>query len=370
MRKVYLTMMLVAGLVACSACTRNSAKTKGENDLFKSVPVETSIKQSLLSKYPAPDAISLTVTKQTQSKAKTLDYPVSFASSDDGGFYISDNNGHAVFYVSSDLASVKKFSDKNGEKQLQYPNTIQMQQDKIFVSDNDGIKVFARDQSLQKTLRPFYASFHFAVDASENIFLNPILLKPKESDPLIVKLDKQGSRIGGFGKRLNRTEHNNLEDEAYLCEVNGKVITAFKHRPLIQIYDANKGELLREFSATHPIFEELKKLEEDRNFVNPREGVLMLPRYIGGVRATSDRIYVLLYLPQPEILEYNFQGREIARYRATEQRTVVDYFGFDVRVINNKHQFTVGSIDTQHLPTLSVLSNVPSQNQQTKEGLK
>lgn len=370
MSRAGLTILLTVSLMACSACVRNSAETKAKADPFKPPPIELTVKQNLLRKHTALSAISLAVIKQTNSKENPLNYPVSLTSSGDGGFYISDNNGHAVFYISPDLASVNKFSDRNGEKQLQYPNTIQMQQDKIFVSDNDGIKVFARDGLLQKTLRPFYASFHFTVDSTENIFLNPILLKPIESDPLIVKLDKKGSRIGGFGRRLNRSDHNNLEDEVYLCEVSGKVIAAFKHRPLIQIYDGNKGEMLREFSATHPIFDELKKLEEDKNFINPKEGVLMLPRYIGGVRATPDRIYVLLYLPQPEILEYNFQGQEIARYRATEQNTAVDYFGFDVRLAGNKHQFTIGSIDTQHLPTLALFSDAANQNQQMKEGSK
>ena len=370
MRKVCLIMLLIMSLVACSACVRNSAETKAESDPFKPLPIELSTKQSLLRKYPAPSAISLTVMKQTHSNENPLNYPVSLASSDDGSFYISDNNGHAVFYISSDLASVKKVSDKNGERQLQYPNTVQMQQDKLFVSDNDGIKVFTPDGSLQKTLRSFYAYFHFTVDSTESIFLNPILLNPKETDPLIVKLDKEGSRISGFGQRLNRLDHNNLEDEAYLCEVSGKVIAAFKHRPLIQIYDGNTGELVHEFSVTHPIFDDLKKLGEDKDFIHPKEGVLLLPRYIGGVRATLDRIFVLLYLPQAEILELNFQGQEIARYRATEQVAASDYFGFDVRSIGDKHQFTVGSIDTLHVPTLAVFSDATSQNQQTKEGSK
>jgi hypothetical protein len=241
-----------------------------------------------------------------------------------------------------------------------------VRQSKIFISDNDGIKVFGRDGSFLELLRIYYSIFHFTVDAQGNIFANPSFIEPKESDPLIVSLDAKGMRVGGFGKRMNRADHDGLEDRVYLCAVDEMAIAAFKHRPRVQVYDRKTGELIREFDVTHPMFPDLLKLAEDKQYVKPRPGVVRLPLYISGVEATPTRIYVLLSLPQPEIIEFSIRGQEIARYRAQLSPSVFSYFGFDVRSTESARQFTVGMFDQQRRPVLATFS--PATNlTQTKE---
>jgi hypothetical protein len=329
------------------------------------------IKQRLLEAHSVSDAVVLTTVRQIGGARGLMEYPVSLASSEDGNIYISDNNGQALYHALPDLATLKKLPTSGENGQLQYPNTVQTWRKEILVSDNDGIKVFGRNGSFRKLLRTYYAAFHFTVDADGKIYANPTFLTPKESDPLIVKLDEKGTRVAGFGKRLNRTEHNNLEDEAYLCELHGNLVVAFKHQPLVQIYSSQEGKLLREFNVSHPVFGELKKLGEDKEFVNPKKGVIMLPRYMGGVKAINDKIYVLLHLPRLEIVEFDFQGKETDRYRAPEELSAANYFGFDVRLAGDSRQFVVGVIDPIHVPALITLRpNVKAQTSNKKERAK
>jgi len=371
MRSILVSLALTICALISGACSQSASTSGGVTDAAKPLPNEMYIKQRMLEAHSPPDAAVLTTVKQMRGTEGLMEYPVSLASSDDGNIYISDNNGQALYHAPPDLVTLKKLLTSGENGQLQYPNTVQIWRNEILVSDNDGIKVFGRNGSFRKLLRTFYATFHFTVDTHRNIYANPTFLMPKESDPLIVKLDEKGMRVAGFGKRLNRKEHNYLEDEAYLCELNGNLVAAFKHQPLVQIYSSEEGKLLREFNVSHPVFGDLKRLEEDKEFVNPKEGVIMLPRYMGGVKAISDKIYVLLYLPRPEIVEFDFQGKETGRYRAQEELSAANYFGFDVRLAGDSRQFVVGVIDPLHMPALITLRpNVKAQAPSKKERAK
>jgi hypothetical protein len=113
--------------------------------------------------------------------------------------------------------------------------------------------------------------------------------------------------------------------------------------------------LLRDIDVMHPIFPDLAKLEEDRNFVNPRPGVVRLPVYISGAEVTANRIYVLLSLPQPEIIEFSITGEELTRYRAKSSVSGLSYFGFIARSEGSQRQFTLGIINSHRLPVLITL---------------
>jgi hypothetical protein len=325
------------------------------------------IKRDLLESHPLPNAVELEVLRQTQSSdVSYLEFPTSLAASDDGDLYISDNNGDAIYHATSTL-KVNKLPAEDGH--LAYPNTIQVRQNEILISDNDGIKIFGRDGSFQRLLRIYYTVFDFALDSTGNIFANPIFSSPKDSDSLVVNLNKDGMRVGSFGKRLNRAEHDGLEDRTYISAVDDTVIAAFRHRPRVQIYSSKTGELLREIDVMHPAFPELAKLAEDTKFVNPKPGVVRLPVYISGVDVAANRIYVLLCLPQPEIVEFSIQGQELARYRATSSVSAFSYFGFRARSAGKALQFTLGMMNPYHDPVLIVLSS-KDKTKRTKENSK
>jgi hypothetical protein len=186
---------------------------------------EIHIKRELLEKYSLPDATVLETVRQIQSSdASQLQYPISLASSPEGDIYISDNNGHAIYHTAPSLKVLNKLPTQDGH--LQYPNTIQVRQKDIFISDTDGIKIFARDGSFQKLVRIYYAVFDFAVDSRGNLIANPIFSAPKESDPLIVSLNNEGMRVRSFGKRMSRTEHDGLEDRLYVRVADELLVVA------------------------------------------------------------------------------------------------------------------------------------------------
>lgn len=359
----------LAGCIAGSAaCTRT--RTTSATDTQSALPAinEMQIKRNLLESHPLPNAVELEILRRTESSnVSYLEFPASLAASDDGDLYISDNNGDAIYHATSTLEVLNKLPAQDGH--LAYPNTIQVRQNEIFISDNDGIKVFGRDGSFQRLLRIYYTVFDFALDSAGNIFANPIFSAPKESDSLVVNLNKDGMRVGSFGKRLNRTEHDGLEDRTYISTADDMVIAAFRHRPCFQIYNSKTGELLREIDVMHPAFPELTKLAEDTKFVNPKPGVVRLPVYISGVDITASRIYVLLCLPQPEIVEFSIQGQELARYRAKSSVSAFSYFGFRARSAANAHRFTLGIMNPYHDPVLMVLSSKDKTNRR-KENSK
>ena len=363
-----MSIALSGYLAVSAACTPTNTTSATES--YSALPAvnEMQIKRDLLEGRALPKAVELQVLRQTQkADVSYLKYPTSLAASDDGDIYISDNNGDAIYHTTSTFKVLNKLPAEDGH--LVYPNTIQVRLNEILISDNDGIKVFEPNGSFQRLLRIYYTVFDFALDSAGNIFANPIFSAPKESDSLIVSLNKQGMRVGGFGKRMNRAEHDGLEDRAYIRAVDNLVIAAFRHQPRVQIYSSTTGELLREIDISHPAFPSLAKLEEDKKFVNPKPGVVRLPVYLSGVDVTTNRIYVLLCLPQPEIIEFNIQGQEMARYRSASSVSAFSYFGFRAHSAGKAQQFTLGMMNPYHDPVLMVLTS-NNKTTQRKENSK
>ena len=364
----WMSIALFGCVAASAACTRTATTTVTESESTIPAINEMQIKQNLLERHSLSDAVELQILAQTQSSdVSHLEFPTSLGSSPDGNIYIADNNGDAIYHTTSKLKVLKKLSAEDGH--LVYPNTIQVRQNEILISDNDGIKVFERDGSFQRLLRIYYTVFDFALDSAGNIFANPIFSAPKDSDALVVSLNHQGMRVGSFGKRMNRAEHDGLEDRTYISVVDHLVIVAFRHRPLLQIYSNKTGELLREIDVTHPIFPDLAKLEEDKKFVNPKPGVVRLPVYISGVDVMDSRIFVLLCLPQPEIVEFHIQGRETARFRSTASVSAFSYFGFRAGSAGKARRFTLGILNSYRDPVLMILTS-HDKTTQTKENSK
>lgn len=239
---------------------------------------------------------------------------------------------------------------------MHFPTTIREWQGKIFVSDEDGIKIFNQEGQLQNLLRSFYGIFNFSVADDGAIYANVSYKTPKDSDPLIVKLNNQGEKTSGFGARQNHLQYKGLDDNAYLFCAQQLLFVAFQHRPLIQIYDLKREQLVREFAVKHPAFGSLDELAKDKTFTNPSPSKTALPRYIAGVAATSDRVFVLLHLPHVEIIEFDLEGHEKNRFRSAEVSRVLNYFGFDAREVSGNYVFYVGIaslIDQEESPFLT-----------------
>ena len=351
-------VLIIFVAVSLQACVGNRAELKSDN-AEKPLPNEMNLKRSLLEKFLPPKAVPLKVEKSfTPNSDGVFVYPISLAISEDGQIYVSDNNGQAIHKVPSDLSTAARFSKENveqDEKKLKYPNTIRFYNNKIFVADNDGIKVFKQNGELEKIIRTYYSINDFSIDSEGSFYVNANFLTASQENSLIIKLDENGTRIGGAGRRSNSAEDNDAEGIAYVEVKEPYIVVAYKHLPLVQIFDIKSRDLIREFEVKHPIFGELKKLKNNKEFANPKTGIFVLPRYFAGVKVFDNKIYLLLHFPYPEIIEVDSQGNELNRYRS-EAIAAMNYFGFDVRSVGGARQFIVGVIEPLRAPTIAAFS--------------
>ncbi len=349
--KIVLITLIAVVFVSCAG---SPTESKGDS-LEKPLPNEMSVKRSLLEKFPLTIAVPLKAEKSFISNSdEILVFPISLTVSDDDQIYVSDNNGQAIYKVSSDLETITKVSKEKteqDEENLKYPNTIRFYHNKIFVADNDGIKVFKQNGELEKLIRCYYSINDFSIDSEGNFFTNVNFPSGNQENSLVIKLNENGARVSGIGQRPNPSENSNLEGTAYVEVKEQSVIVAYKHFPLVQVYNTNNGDLIREFEIKQPLFDELKKLKDNKEFVHPKAGVVVLPRYFAGVKVLENRIYLLLHLPNPEIVEVDLQGKELNRYRS-DAITAMNYFGFDVRLVDHARQFIVGVIEPSRMPTI------------------
>ncbi|HKQ05715.1 MAG TPA: hypothetical protein VJ464_11320 [Blastocatellia bacterium] len=278
--------------------------------------------------------------------------PISVASAGEKGLLICDNNGHAVQMVPSDSDQVVPLIPRENEKPLVWPFSMRVWKKSIYVSDNEGIKVYDQEGLFQRLLRAYYQINDFEIGADGTIYIAPVFRVFKPSNPLLVRLDQEGKRVDQFGVRLNRAEHRGLDDNAYIAAGDNLIVTAFHYRPLVQFYGAG-GKLMRQIIIDHPIFSRLRPLEQDSAFTHPAESKYRLPAYIAGLKLLNDRVLILLDLPKPEVVELNLRGEEVARYRGEAMPGITDYRGFEAEAVGD--QYRISTIVTDNLTFMTLV---------------
>lgn len=324
--------------ISCWGCTKSVAvnsATPSKSDF--------EIKQAALKELPPTSAISL---KQEHSIKKgeggRFIYPSSMVSDKDGNILIVDNNGHAIDLYSAKTNAMSVLPTPTGEGALVFPFAVRKAQQKIYVVDDQGIKIFKENGEYERLLRTHLSIWAFVVGKDGSIYANTAHKAATESDGLIVKLNPNGERVSSFGRRFNQPQYRGMDDRVFLESSWPLLFVAFKHRPLIAIYDLTTEKLVREFPVQHPVFSRLEALSKDQSFTNPSASAVTLPRYVAGITVVDDRIFVLLHLPQIEIVEFDFLGNEKNRFRSPEVTDVVDYFGLGIQSERGVRKFFVG----------------------------
>jgi hypothetical protein len=340
-----LHVALIILLCLPAACVQNSAAVSGRAGgtgvEANKINIEYKVKEDALLKAPGAQAKPLELVRRIESELGGKDkfvFPASLSVSEDRRVYIADNNAHVIRYCSPDSDQVATLPIQDGQGKLAWPNWVASWKDSIIVTDNDGIKVFDSRGAFRRLLRVFYQINHLTVRADGTIFINPVFSKQKADNPLIVELDGTGKRVKGFGEWLNSPDGLGLANQVYLCASGEYVFAAFKHSPLVQIYNT-RGELVRWFNVNHPAFADLAPLAQDKKFIHPEPNKYRLPNYLSGARLIGDRLFLLLDLPQPEVVEFDFQGQELSRYRANISPLARTYKDFDVQRAGDTYRF-------------------------------
>jgi len=347
--------VFVGSFAGCFEASRHvTADTRSSMPPTITKDIEETIKSTTLQGSSISRPKNLKIERQTDYERGSngpFVYPVSLAASNDSGVYVSDNNAHAILFQPPDAGSATAPVHTQGGSRLVWPNTIQIWRNSLFISDNEGIKVFGRDGSFQRLMKTYYGINNFTIGIDGKIYINPRFRNQKSSNPLIVQVDSQGTRIQAFGDRVDNSNHGDLDDQAYLCASPDVIVAVFKHRPIVYVYNL-KGKLLRQFSLNHPVFGSLAALTANESFIHPEPNKFRLPLYVAGARLVGNRLLVLLHLPDPEIVELNLKGEELNRYKANGSFSSTGYRGFDAHRSGDTYHFWVLSGDIQKLVLL------------------
>src|SRR5205085_9137599 len=104
-------------------------------------------------------------------------------------------NAHAVHILPPDSDQVAPLIPKPNEMALVWPFSMWVEGKNIYVSDDEGIKVYDSEGAVQRLLRVYYQVNDFAVGADGSIYINPVFRVFKQSNPLLVKLAQEGRRV-------------------------------------------------------------------------------------------------------------------------------------------------------------------------------
>ncbi len=325
--------------ITCWACTKTVAVNSAAKP-SKGNARDFEVKEAALKELPPTSAVSL---KQEHLINKRFIYPSSMDADTNGNILIADNMAHTLDSYSAKTNETTVVPTPTGEGALRFPFVVRKAQQKIYVTDDEGVKIFKENGEYEKLLRTHYSMWDFVVGNDGSIYANTAYRGANESDGLIIKLNPNGERVSSFGRRFNQAQYKGLDDQTLMACSWPLLFVAFKHRPLVEIYDLTKETLVREFAVQHPVFSRLDALSKDESFTNPSSSSrVVLPRYVAGISVVDDRIFVLLHLPHVEIVEFDFLGNEKNRFRSSEVSNVLNYFGFGVQNERGVRKFYVG----------------------------
>jgi hypothetical protein len=239
--------------------------------------------------------------------------------------------------------------------ELKFPSNIRYAQNRLYVSDNDGIKVYSPDGKFERLIRCFIGIFFFTITDKQAFLVSPLIRNPEPEDPLLIEIDMNGKQLRSFGHRTNG--HNGIDDQAYLALYGNSIYVAYKHRPLVEIYSFESGSLVKSFNVNHPVFNTLEKeLQSKGVSEKQRQGRVYVPRYLAGIQVWKGRVFLCLHLPEPEIWEMNEQGDLRQTYRITGLNPAVEIFGFDLHANGENLNSSLGIIDAEWKTTVCELN--------------
>ena len=347
MRRITSFVMLMSLMLLGQSCARIISSESTRLNGFPEMEVKETLQAADSSQLQRVAANRTT----GKSNLKQFVLPAGMSYSTAGDVYISDNNGQTIHRWAAAQDRTNVFLAKNAVGKLEFPNAIKWTDSRIFVADNDGIKVFSADGQLERLIRTYFTIFSFVLTPRSTILINAIIRKTDAEDPLIIELDSNGKRLRGFGLRHNDAGKNGLEDRAFLAVDNGLLFAAFKYRQSVEVYDIDSGRLVRTINIKHAVLNQLPDLLLKRSSATDPSKTSN-PRYIAGVQAVGDRVFVCLHLPQPEILVFDREGQPLSDFRVSTESPAIDIFGFDARAIGPNIKLAVGVLDPEWRSTV------------------
>lgn len=293
----------------------------GCSDAEVSKPREL-LREALSQAVDLPAARPLAVARQMPADA---DNPVSLSYDAEGGLILVDGMAHRLLSIDPAWRGFKTLSGSGLGGGFRFPTRVLPAGDEWVVLDGEGFKWVGRDGRLQRTARPFLTVHDFALDISGNIYVNPIYNRISPDKPLIIQLDAEGAELRRFGNRIPQSRYRGEEDRVFLAVSRERLFAAYKCLPRVDVYDLKSGGKVQQVAVRHPMLDRLLEAYASIPNDNPRE--VWAPRLIAGVRLVEDRLLVLLQLPWLEVVEFDLEGRERARYRNPQPGIAAASFG-------------------------------------------
>ena len=329
--------VLALGTVLFAGCSGQKVTSVADSQQAHRLS-EHEFKEKLLSET----AVRATPLKQSRSVGRghgaELVVPAAVAYSQTGSLYVSDNNTHSIQVWTPDSPAISDLTLTSQSNPLKFPTSVEVWNENIFVSDDDGIKILSLEGQLENHLRTYYGIFHFAISEKGTIFASVMMRTPDAQDPLIVEFDQSGKVVRKMGSRSAKAGLGDLENQGFVALSNDLLIFAYKYRPMVEVYSVDSGEMVRTFDIKHPVFPSLGR---ESSLQEPN----LVPRYVAGIKTLKERIFLCLHLPVPEVWELNEEGKVLAEFRANGLPTAVHVFGFDARLNGGAPTFAIGVLD-------------------------
>lgn len=333
-------------LLACVSCDPLGRRNG-------TVPPEVALKLELL------ESAELSLPRLPLEVRSTLDllydgvrvWPTAAAYDGPTSALIVSNRLHGLFRYDFGGAATERI-EIAVDPPLLYPGGADAGRDYLTVWDYYGILTISRLTESASRIPSVYP-INSALQAADGaVLVNPGYRAVDTTQPLILRLDASGVRVGGFGEARNDATVEGLDDVVFLASAGRRAAAVFRHRPEVLYLDLQEDEVVGQAAVSHEIFDRLLALRDDPGYIRPAPNRIALPSFAAGTAATAEGVFVLLDLPLLEIVQFDWDGAETARWLLEGGSTIASYGGFDARVRDESVEFIIATLTTNLQPAL------------------
>ena len=205
----------------------------------------------------------------------------------DGSIRLLDNSSGVLFTLDAGLGP-----NAMHETGLEHPTVLRTFRGITYAADDIGIRILAPSGIPTATVRSYHIVHDFAALDDGTFLISPT--SPAVRAPIVEQIDRTGRVRRFWGVETSPSAGwAFLWRDGSLAVCDDRVYVARRHRPVINVFSLT-GEPDTELALPMRGRDELLRLYDSREVVNPEPGRYRFPRFADACECVGETPYVLL----------------------------------------------------------------------------
>lgn len=229
----------------------------------------------------------------------------------DEKLFILENNLHKMVVFNKSGEFVRKFGGPGqGPGDIYYPAWFDIQKDKLYIKNNNGIDIFGIDYTYLERVRLFLSVFTFSI-ADDHIYTVSRGVY-RERYPFMVKYNLKGKIEEAYYDKSFERSHFRYDNRGYIAPVGNDVVFIPRHYNKLYICNTEQGTIKIK-KIKYKLLDEIGSWNDKKDIKHTRERQ-WFANMVASAKVHDGKLFVLLEIPRLEIIGIDLEGNVTSHF--------------------------------------------------------